>query len=162
MKQLIRRSLCDTIFLLLLVVKTLDYPGLEKLFFKYFFRQYLLLSLVIIWPFLKASSQEYFQQEVNYKINVTLNDKNHELNGFESVEYINNSPDTLSFLYFHLWPNAYSDNKTELAKQIFSLKGKGKLFNDPELRGYIDSLDFKEEDHLFNGTYYQDLPIFAK
>ena len=69
----------------------------------------------------------------------------HELNGYESVEYINNSPDTLCFLYFHLWPNGYSDNNTELAKEIFRRDGKGKLFNDPELRGYIDSLDFKVE-----------------
>jgi hypothetical protein len=115
---------------------------MQKLFHKYIFGQYWLLIPVVFWPGLKASSQEYFQQEVNYKIEVTLNDRNHELTGFEAVEYINNSPDTLSFLYFHLWPNAYSDNKTGLAKQIFSLNGKEKLFNDPELRGSIDSLDF--------------------
>jgi hypothetical protein len=64
------------------------------------------------------------------------------LSGFESVEYINNSPDTLRFLFFHLWPNAYSNNNTALAKEIFARDGKGKLFNDPELKGYIDSLDF--------------------
>ena len=79
---------------------------------------YLLISLAIFWPVLKASSQNYFQQEVNYKIHVTLNDRKHELNGIESVEYINNSADTLRFLYFHLWPNAYSDNKTELAREL--------------------------------------------
>jgi Peptidase family M1 domain len=115
---------------------------MQKLHFKYFFKNYLLLSLVLFWPFLKAASQDYFQQEVNYKINVTLNDRNHVLNGSESVEYINNSPDTLMFLYFHLWPNAYSNNNTALARQVFSMKGKGKLFKDEELKGYIDSLDF--------------------
>jgi hypothetical protein len=88
-------------------------------------------------------SQEYFQQEVNFNIHVSLDDELHELNGFESIEYINNSPDTLNFLYFHLWPNAYSSNTTPLAKQLFRLNGKAKLFDDPELRGYIDSLDFK-------------------
>ncbi|HUV00289.1 MAG TPA: M1 family metallopeptidase [Bacteroidales bacterium] len=116
---------------------------MQKHLNKYVFRHYFLMSLLILWPFLKASSQDYFQQEVNYKIDVTLNDRKHELSGFESVEYINNSPDTLSYLFFHLWPNAYSDNKTGLARQIFSMKGKGKLFNDPELRGFIDSLDFE-------------------
>ncbi len=60
----------------------------------------------------------------------------------ESVEYINNSPDTLRFLYFHLWPNAYSNNNTALARQVFEMKGKAKLFRDQELKGYIDSLDF--------------------
>ena len=71
-----------------------------------------------------ASSQEYFQQEVNYKIHVALDDERNELNAFETIEYINNSPDTLQFLYFHLWPNGYQDNKTELAKQLFASKGK--------------------------------------
>ena len=104
-------------------------------------------SLAIFWPVQIALSQDYFQQQVNYKIHVTLNDRKHELNAFESVEYINYSHDTLRFLYFHLWPNAYSDNKTELAREIFRVNGKGKLFNDPELRGYIDSLDFEAEGH---------------
>jgi hypothetical protein len=115
---------------------------MSDLILKYVFRQYLLLLPGIFLPSLKASSQDYFQQEVNYKISVTLNDRKHELNGSESVEYINNSPDTLGFLYFHLWPNAYSDNNTSLAKEIINREGKGKLFRDTELRGYIDSLDF--------------------
>jgi len=72
-----------------------------------------------------------------------LNDKRHELSAFETVEYTNNSPDTLRFLYFHLWPNAYSSNKTDLAKQLMSKNGKQRLFDDPALRGNIDSLDFK-------------------
>jgi hypothetical protein len=108
---------------------------------KYIIR--LSLFVMILFLFRDAFPQEYFQQEVNYKIKVTLNDKSHELNSFESVEYINNSNDTLSFIYFHLWPNAYSSNKTELANQLSVWNGKERLFNDPELKGYIDSLDFK-------------------
>lgn len=104
----------------------------------------------------RASSQKYFQQEINYVIQVALNDKLHELNAFEQIEYINNSPDTLSFLYFHLCPNGYSGNNTDLAKEIFREKGKEKLFKDDELRGFIDSIDFKADDkqvrwHLLSG-----------
>ena len=110
-----------------------------------FFRQYLLLILVVFFPLTKVSSQNYFQQEVNNNIHVTLNDVKHELSAFESVEYINNSHDTLGFLYFHLWPNGYSDNNTELGREIIRRNGKEKLFKDPELRGYIDSLDFEVE-----------------
>jgi len=98
---------------------------------------------MMVSSFPKAFSQTYFQQEVNFKIAVTLDDKNHELNAFETVEYINNSPDSLVFLYFHLWPNGYSDNNTELARQLFNSSGKEKLFNVPELKGFIDSLNFK-------------------
>ncbi|HLG38230.1 MAG TPA: hypothetical protein VI461_01135, partial [Chitinophagaceae bacterium] len=33
--------------------------------------------------------QNYWQQEVNYTIEVSLNDKDNTLNGFEKIEYIN-------------------------------------------------------------------------
>jgi len=105
--------------------------------------QLLIFCPIFIWPLQETKAEDYFQQEVNYEIQVTLNDLCHELNAFETIEYINNSPDTLDFIYFHLWPNAYSGNETELAKRQIALKGKGRLFNDPELKGYIDSLDFK-------------------
>jgi hypothetical protein len=98
--------------------------------------------LLMIGLFQNAFSQPYFQQTVNYTLDVTLHDKSHEMTAFESVEYTNNSPDTLQFLYFHLWPNGYSDNTTDLARQLFNKKGKQRLFNDPQLRGYIDSLNF--------------------
>jgi hypothetical protein len=97
---------------------------------------------------LKSSAQEYFQQKVNYKIHVTLDDSRNELNAFETIEYTNNSQDSLQFLFFHLWPNAYLGNNTALARQLFCLNGKQKLFNDPELRGFIDSLDFKIDDQI--------------
>ncbi len=120
------------------------YPYLRvlKRINNYIFRHDVLLGLALFWPVLQASSQEYFQQEVHYKIDVTLNDRKHALDGFERIDYINHSPDTLGFLYFHLWPNAYSDNQTALARQLMSMNGKEKLFNDPELMGSIDSLDF--------------------
>jgi len=107
------------------------------------FSKLLIILLVVQGACPRVLSQEYFQQEVKYQIQVSLDDLNHELNGFESVAYINNSPDTLFFLYFHLWPNGYLNNQTELAKQLINSGGKQRLFDDPELRGYIDSLDFK-------------------
>ena len=119
--------------------------SLQLIINKYILRNYLLLSLGFFFPFLTASSQSYFQQRVNYKINVALNDKKHELNAFESVKYFNNSPDTLRYIYFHLWPNGYSNNNTSLAKEIINRDGKSKLFNDSELRGSIDSLDFEAD-----------------
>ncbi|HBE40123.1 MAG TPA: hypothetical protein DDW27_02800 [Bacteroidales bacterium] len=122
----------------------------------------MLLIPAVFLPFLNASPQDYFQQEVNYIIQVTLDDKTHELNGFESVEYINNSPDTLRFIYFHLWPNAYSNNNTALARQIFSMKGKGKLFNDPELKGFIDSLYFEADSNQVQWYLMPESPDICK
>lgn len=85
---------------------------------------------------------EYFQQQVNYTISVTLNDQNHTLKGFETIEYINHSPDTLHYIYFHLWPNAYKNHSTCLAKQFLQLGEKDFHFSKPEDRGFIDSLKF--------------------
>src|SRR5665647_649688 len=135
---------------------------MQKLLLKNIFRQALLLIPGILWPFIDASSQDYFQQEVNYKIQVTLNDKIHELNGFESVEYINNSPATLRDMFFHLWPNAYSNNYTALAREIFARDGKGKLFNDPELKGYIDSLDFMVDNLNVQWDLLSEAPDICK
>ncbi len=89
------------------------------------------------------AQREYFQQRVDYKIDVKLQDKNHTLSAYEEMNYVNNSPQPLDFIYFHLWPNAYRDNSTALAKQLL-WQGKTDLyFSKPEERGYIDSLDFK-------------------
>ncbi len=118
-------------------------------------RQVIFTCLIFIMTFSKALSQGYYQQEVNYNIHVSLNDELHELNAFETLEYINHSPDTLLFLYFHLWPNAYSNNNTPLSKQLFQWGGREKLFTDPELRGFIDSLDFSVDDKK---VYWEMLP----
>ncbi len=96
--------------------------------------------------------EKYFQQHVSYTINVKLNDKTHELSAFETVVYKNNSPDALQFLYFHLWPNAYKNNKTALAKQLLEERWS-KLFKQPELQGYIDSLDFEVNHQKVNWEY---------
>ncbi len=99
-----------------------------------------LLTCVCI--FSVKSQTSYWQQEVRYTIDVSLNDVQHALNGKLALDYFNHSPDTLSFIWFHLWPNAYRNNNTALYKQLLNDKeGKKKLKNvDP---GYLDSLDFK-------------------
>ena len=122
----------------------------------------MILVLLPTGTYFQASSQQYFQQEVNYRIQVTLDDRQNELNAFETIEYVNHSPDTLQFLYFHLWPNGYSSNKTELAKQLRRTNGKGKLFKNPELRGFIDSLDFKVDDHKVKWNLLPGQPDICK
>ena len=86
---------------------------------------------------------QYWQQEVNYTIDVTLNDKEHSLDGFERIEYTNHSPDTLTYIWFHVWPNAYKNDKTAFSDQEL-LNGNTKFyFSKKEDRGYINRLDFK-------------------
>lgn len=98
----------------------------------------------------------YWQQEVKYKINVTLDDVNHTLKGFEEVTYINNSPHTLNYLYFHLWPNAYKNRKTALAQQLLESGDLDFYFGDDQLKGYIDSLCFVVDGDTLEWDYKGD------
>ena len=96
----------------------------------------------LLFPF-AGIAQSYFQQEVNTTITVKLDDVKNELTGDESIEYINRSPNELSFIYMHLWPNAYKDQTTTLAKEFLKNQEKEFYFSKAEERGYIDQLDFQ-------------------
>jgi hypothetical protein len=88
-------------------------------------------------------SQAYFQQEVNYKIKVQLNDVEHILTGNEQFEYVNNSSSSLQEIYVHVWANAYKNEKTALGKQLYK-DGNFALSSATEAeKGWIDSLNFK-------------------
>ena len=89
-----------------------------------------------------AQTPEYWQQEVNYSIEVTLNDNEHTLEGQVEMAYTNNSPDDLDFIYIHLWPNAYKNRQTAFAKQKLESGSTKFHYALPSERGYIDSLDF--------------------
>jgi hypothetical protein len=49
----------------------------------------------------------YWQQDTHYKIDASLDDKTDIITGAEELTYWNNSPDTLYFVYFHLYENAF-------------------------------------------------------
>lgn len=98
--------------------------------------------LIALCSQLTAFSQ-YWQQQVNYTIDVSLNDKEHTLNGYEKIEYINNSPDTLTFIWFHIWSNAYKNDKTAFSDQLLENGNTDFYFSGKEQKGYINRLDFK-------------------
>jgi hypothetical protein len=101
-------------------------------------------TFVLIFSSRNAQAQDdYFQQEVHYKINVSLNDVDHELDAYEEIQYINHSKIDLAFLYFHIWPNAYKNNSTDLAKQLLENGETFMYYADKKDLGYIDSLQFK-------------------
>lgn len=102
-----------------------------------------LLSCLLALNYLATSQDHYWQQEINYNIEVRLDDVHHELHGFITIDYRNNSPQTLDFIYFHLWPNAYKDHHTPFAKQQIENGDFSFRRSKASQRGYIDSLAFK-------------------
>ncbi|MDZ4667898.1 MAG: M1 family metallopeptidase [bacterium] len=71
----------------------------------------------------------YWQQDVHYKMKVSLNDQTDVVSGLEELTYYNNSPDTLREVYFHLYQNAF-------------LKG-----------GYLEQLNLANNFHQKFGKY---------
>ncbi len=103
------------------------------------------ISLLLILSFQNASfsQQKYWQQQVNFNIDVSLDDKDHSLDGFVKMEYTNNSPDTLNYIWIHLWPNAYKNDKTAFSDQFLENGRPDFYFSEKEKRGYINRLNFK-------------------
>jgi hypothetical protein len=52
-----------------------------------------------------APGHKYWQQKVDYKIKIALDDKTQLLTGSETINYINNSPDTLRYIWLQLDQN---------------------------------------------------------
>ncbi len=86
---------------------------------------------------------QYWQQRVNYTIDVRLDDKERTLDAYEKIAYLNNSPDTLGYIWFHLWPNAYKNDLTAFSEQLLENGNTNFYFSTKEERGYINRLDFK-------------------
>src|SRR4051794_14313010 len=88
----------------------------------------------------------YWQQQVNYSITATLHDEDNTLDGFENITYYNHSPDTLSFLWVHLWPNAYKNDKTAFSEQKLNGGMTDFYFSNNQDKGYINRMDFKVDE----------------
>ena len=64
---------------------------------------------VILFLFLSITvhSQNYWQQNADYKIVVDVNERNNTYKGNQEIVYKNNSRDTLNKIFFHLYFNAF-------------------------------------------------------
>ena len=104
---------------------------------------HILLFIATILSSFTDAQLPYFQQKADYVIDVKLNDTVHVLEGFVTIDYTNNSPQTLNYILFHLWPNAYRDQTTPLAKQLVQNGKTDFYFSKTYQRGFMDHLDFK-------------------
>ncbi|TKC09975.1 M1 family metallopeptidase [Pedobacter polaris] len=102
-----------------------------------------LLLLFLTFFCLTANAQNnYWQQNLNYTIDVSLNDTDKSLIGFEKLVYKNNSPSNLDFIWFHIYPNAYKNESTAMFQQIKNDPSRKKKLEKYSL-GSIEGLNFK-------------------
>lgn len=111
---------------------------------------------------LPASAQKaYFQQDLQYQIEVKLDDRAHILRGHEEIGYVNRSPDTLRFILMHLWPNAYRNDRTAFTAHQVENGDKDFYYSDAEDRGFIDSLSFTADGQAVSLSEYNNQPDIA-
>jgi len=54
-----------------------------------------------------SQSENYWQQHIDYTMNIDVNAAKHQFTGTQQVTYTNNSPDTLNRVFYHLYFNAF-------------------------------------------------------
>ena len=96
----------------------------------------------------KKPYEGYWQQDVYYTINAILNEEDELINGQEILVYTNNSPNTLTEAYFHLYQNAVQPGSLtdELYKQNKAKVTFGK-YEAQKLGTVIHSIQINPEDN---------------
>lgn len=90
-------------------------------------KKLLLLSIITLnLGSIYAQSSTYWQQHVDYKMDVVMDVKNYQYKGKQELVYTNNSPDTLRKVYYHLFNNAFQPG-SEMDARLHSIK-------DPDAR----------------------------
>lgn len=123
-------------------------------------KKYLLIALLAL-VFSGTFAQNYFQQQVNYRINVTLNDTAHTITGDIIIEYHNNSPQPLDSIWMHLWGNAFKNRSTAFAKQKLRSGNTDFYFAKDSDLGYYSDLDFKAYGQKLDWAYDKNNPDIA-
>lgn len=77
----------------------------------------------------------YWQQHVDYKMNIDMDVKTYQYKGTQQLVYTNNSPDVLTKVYYHLYPNAFQSG-SEMDARLQSIP-------DPDAR-MVNNLGTKE------------------
>lgn len=108
-----------------------------------------------------SQGRDYWQQGVKYEMDIEVDAPNHRLEGLQKLTYHNNSPDTLSRVFYHLYFNAFQPNSMmDIRSRTIAdpdSRVRDRIYHLPEDKiGYhkINSLtqDGKAVDYKIDGT----------
>ena len=94
-------------------------------------------------------SQNYWQQSVNYKMEVDIDVKTFKYSGRQDLLYTNNSPDSLKKVFYHLYFNAFQPG-SEMSIRVKTGKDKNTRFDididslRPDEIGYLKVFNLKQ------------------
>ena len=97
-------------------------------------------KIVLAWAFVSGLSvdciaQDYrWQQHAEYTMDVALDVKSHRLTGHQKLVYHNNSNDTLTKVYYHLYFNAFQPGS------MMDIRSRTIADPDPRVKDRISNL----------------------
>lgn len=119
--------------------------------------------LLVFFYFISAAQPERWQQRIAYSIDVNVNVAKNQFTGVEKIDYWNNSPDTLSKVFFHLYWNAFQPNSMmdvrsrELGKIELGTDRDGNPVYDWDSRVQNRILHLKPDEIGYDSTNYVKL-----
>lgn len=116
---------------------------------------FLFFSLLSAFP---QRNDGYWQQHVDYAIDVEMNTENFNYSGIQRVIYTNNSPETLDRVFFHLYFNAFQPG-SEMDVRSVSISDPDARVKDrisklsPEDQGWLVVLNLTQDGDLVQYNY---------
>lgn len=93
-----------------------------------------------------APGEKYWQQKVDYEMDITLNDDNQSITGSETIHYHNNSPDVLKYLWVQL-----DQNMRNKDSNTFKIKAQGNDGSQPmSAKAYENLMESTSLERGFN------------
>lgn len=115
-------------------------------------------TFTLLFAFTAIFSQNntsYWQQHVDYKMEVDFDDKNYQYDGEQQLVYTNNSPDTLQRVFYHMYFNAFQPNsEMDIRSRTIQdpdgrVKDRISKLNDDEI-GYMRAKSLKQDGKKLN------------
>ncbi len=117
-------------------------------------RIFFLLFGFILLARMVSAQDSYWQQAVNYYMDVNLDVNSHRFTGSQRLVYTNNSPDTLRRVFYHLYFNAFQPGS------MMDVRSRTIADPDGRVRDRISKLKPEEEGRLLPVNLFQDrMPV---
>lgn len=123
-----------------------------------------------------AQNTSYWQQHVDYQMDIDMDVKNYQYDGKQKLIYTNNSPDTLNQVFYHLYFNAFQPGSEMDVRSRSISDADGRVGDrisklNPEETGFIKvnslkqdgkKLKYKVEGTVLEVTLAKPIPPGAK
>mgnify|MGYP001997330581 CR=1 FL=1 len=84
----------------------------------------------------------YWQQKVDYEMQITLHDSIKQLTGKTVIKYTNNSLDSIDRLFMHLYPNAFQTGSVKYREYVGNAgRGSRAKYFKGKMKGFTSKID---------------------